>query len=100
MIRTAADLTSTLLTHHIAVKLETILDREANITHEVFAAQIETRLGSGEGETAKGPDMRVWSKGRRLNDVSIIIGLASSHSKAHRFIYRLTGRLRSCATLL
>lgn len=53
----------------MAVKLETILDREAKITHEQFAAQIETRLGYGEGENAKGPDMRVWSKGKGLTDV-------------------------------
>lgn len=70
IIRTAANLTSTLLTHYIAVKLETILDKEGKITHEQFATQIEARLGSGEGETAKGPDMKVWSKGRGLNDVS------------------------------
>jgi len=70
-IRTAANLTSTLLTHYIAVKLETILDKEGKITHEQFAGQIEARLGSGEGEDAKGPDMKVWSKGRGLSDVSI-----------------------------
>ncbi|EIW85375.1 FACT complex subunit SPT16 [Coniophora puteana RWD-64-598 SS2] len=69
LTRTAAALTSTLLTHHIAVKLEMILDKEAKITHEQFAAQIEGRLGSGEGDNAKGPDMKVWSKGRGLNDV-------------------------------
>ncbi|KAA1474845.1 FACT complex subunit SPT16 [Dentipellis sp. KUC8613] len=68
-IRTAANLTTTLLTHHIAVKLETILDREAKISHEQFAAQIEARLGSGDEANAKGPDMRVWNKGRGLTDV-------------------------------
>ncbi|KAI0080592.1 FACT complex subunit SPT16 [Panus rudis PR-1116 ss-1] len=68
-VKTAANLTSTLLAHHVAVKLETILDREAKISHEQFAAQIETRLGYGEGENAKGPDMRVWSKGKGLTDI-------------------------------
>ncbi|KIK92016.1 hypothetical protein PAXRUDRAFT_830348 [Paxillus rubicundulus Ve08.2h10] len=68
-IRTAANLTSTLLVHHIVVKLETILDKEAKISHEQFAGQIETRIGTGDGEGAKGPDMKVWSKGRGLNDV-------------------------------
>ncbi|THH10989.1 hypothetical protein EW146_g8192 [Bondarzewia mesenterica] len=68
-IRTAANLTSTLLTHHVAIKLEQILDREAKISHEQLSAQIEARLGSGEGDNAKGPDMRVWSKGRGLSDV-------------------------------
>ncbi|KIP09266.1 hypothetical protein PHLGIDRAFT_103069 [Phlebiopsis gigantea 11061_1 CR5-6] len=68
-IKTAANMTSTLLAHHVAVKLETILDREAKISHEAFAGQIEARLGYGEGNDAKGPDMRVWSKGRGLNDV-------------------------------
>ncbi|KAI0057097.1 FACT complex subunit SPT16 [Artomyces pyxidatus] len=67
--RTAANLTSTLLTHYVALKLETILDRETKISHEQFAAQIEARLGSGEGDNAKGPDMKVWAKGRGLNDV-------------------------------
>jgi hypothetical protein len=46
-----------------------ILDKEAKITHEQFASQIEARLGSGEGDDAKGPDMKVWSKGRGLSDV-------------------------------
>ncbi|ETW85685.1 hypothetical protein HETIRDRAFT_424855 [Heterobasidion irregulare TC 32-1] len=68
-IRTSANLTSTLLTHHVALKLEQILDREAKISHDQLSAQFEARLGSGEGETAKGPDMKVWSKGRGLNDV-------------------------------
>ena len=77
IIQTAATLTSTLLVHYIANKLETILDREAKITHEALSTQIEMRLGSGEGEKAKGPDMRVWSKGRGLNDVRA--PLASTH---------------------
>ncbi|KAH9951270.1 FACT complex subunit SPT16 [Amylocystis lapponica] len=68
-IRIAANLTSTLLTHHVVQKLETILDREAKISHEAFAGQIESRLGYGEGDNAKGPDMKVWSKGRGLSDV-------------------------------
>ncbi|RDB21018.1 FACT complex subunit SPT16 [Hypsizygus marmoreus] len=67
--QTAANLTSTLLKHHVALKLESILDKEAKITHEMLAAQIEARLGSGEGSTAKGPDMKVWNKGKGLNDV-------------------------------
>ncbi|OCB84155.1 FACT complex subunit SPT16 [Sanghuangporus baumii] len=67
--RIASNLTSTLMNHHIAPKLETILDRESKITHETFAAQIEARLGSGEGENAKGPDMKIWSKGRGLSEV-------------------------------
>ncbi|KAG6379251.1 FACT complex subunit SPT16 [Boletus reticuloceps] len=69
IIRTAANLTSTLLIHHIVLKLETILDKEAKITHEQFAGQIESRIGTGDGEGAKGPDMKVWSKGRGLSDV-------------------------------
>ena len=39
------------------------------MTHEAFALQIETRLGSGEGKDAKGPDMKVWGKGKRLEKV-------------------------------
>jgi hypothetical protein len=46
-----------------------ILDKEAEITHEAFAGQIEARLGSGEGDNAKGPDMKVWNRGRNLGDV-------------------------------
>ncbi|KAL1947960.1 hypothetical protein VTO73DRAFT_13684 [Trametes versicolor] len=68
-IRVASTLTSTLLSHYVAPKLETILDREAKISHETFATQIEARIGYGEGDKAKGPDMKVWSKGRGLNDV-------------------------------
>jgi hypothetical protein len=60
------------LVHHIAVKLEIILDKEADITHQAFADQIEARLGSGEGDNAKGPDMKVWNKGRNLGDVRTI----------------------------
>ena len=69
-IRTAANLTTTLLTHYVAPKLETILDKEAEISHETFSAQIESRLGSGEGENAKGPDQKVWGKGKGLHDAS------------------------------
>ena len=68
-MRTAANLTSTLLSHYAVTKLETILDRESKITHETFAQQIEARLGYGEGDSAKGPDMKVWNKGKGLNDV-------------------------------
>jgi hypothetical protein len=67
LTRTAAKLTSTLLAHHIAVKLEMILDRETKLSHETFAAQIEGRLGSGD----KGPDMKVWDKGKNLGKVRI-----------------------------
>ncbi|KAF8078147.1 FACT complex subunit SPT16 [Lyophyllum atratum] len=67
--QTAAALTSTLLKHHVAPKLESILDKESKVTHDMLAAQIEARLGSGEGSTAKGPDMKVWSKGKGLNDI-------------------------------
>jgi hypothetical protein len=38
----------------------------------MLAAQIESRLGSGEGSTAKGPDMKVWSKGKGLEKVCFI----------------------------
>ncbi|SRR5216684_3021281 len=83
-IRTAANLTVTLLTHYVALKLETILDRETKISHEQFAAQIEARLGSGEGENAKGPDMKVWGKGRGINDVSCMRIHLSRH-QTHLF---------------
>ncbi|GJJ12499.1 hypothetical protein Clacol_006742 [Clathrus columnatus] len=66
-MKTAANLSSTLLTHHVAVKLEQILDKETKITHQSFADQIEARIGSGDGERL--PDTRVWSKGRGLTDV-------------------------------
>ncbi|KAF8201718.1 FACT complex subunit SPT16 [Pholiota molesta] len=67
--QTAANLTSTLLKYLVAPKLESILDKESKITHDMLAAQIESRLGSGEGSTAKGPDMKVWSKGKGLEKV-------------------------------
>lgn len=34
----------------------------------MLSAQIEARLGSGEGKDAKGPDMKVWSKGKNLDE--------------------------------
>jgi hypothetical protein len=44
----------------------------------MFAAQIEARLGSGEGSSAKGPDMKVWNKGKGLTDVSVLLMPASN----------------------
>ena len=58
-----------------------ILDREADITHDAFASQIEARLGSGEGDNAKGPDMKVWNRGRNLSDVSLFVHRA--RTRAH-----------------
>ncbi|KAK1232500.1 FACT complex subunit spt16 [Marasmius sp. AFHP31] len=69
VMQTAANLTSTLLKYHVGPRLESILDKESKVTHGHLAAQIESRLGSGEGADAKGPDMRVWSKGKGLNDI-------------------------------
>ncbi|KAJ7607878.1 FACT complex subunit SPT16 N-terminal lobe domain-containing protein [Roridomyces roridus] len=68
-IQMAGNLTSTLLKHYVVDKLESILDKESKITHEVLVAQIEARLGSGEGANAKPPDPKVWSKGKGLIDV-------------------------------
>ncbi|KAG8696067.1 FACT complex subunit spt16 [Ceratobasidium sp. 394] len=64
-VRTAAHLSSTLMTHQLASKLELLLDRQSVITHDAFAGQLEARLGS-EG---KEPDMRVWSKNKHLANV-------------------------------
>ena len=94
MTRTAANLTVTLLTHYVAVKLETILDRETKISHDQFATQIEARLGSGEGESAKGPDMKVWGKGRGINDVGDTKRLTPT---LHLLSHRLTGYRRNFA---
>lgn len=69
LVRAAANLTSTLMSHHIASRLEIILDKETRISHAAFAEQIEARLGAGEGDNARGPDMKVWSKGRGLSDI-------------------------------
>lgn len=46
----------------------------------MFAAQIETRLGSGEGTSAKGPDMKVWSKMKGIEGVSISLQFSFDHS--------------------
>ena len=70
----AAALTSTLLKHHAAPKLESVLDKESKITHEMLSAQIETRLGSDD----KGPDMKVWSKGKGLENVGCMSSVYSS----------------------
>ncbi|KAJ3536926.1 hypothetical protein NMY22_g5814 [Coprinellus aureogranulatus] len=69
LVQTAATLTSTLLKYHVAPKLESILDRESKVTHEALSVQIEARLGSGEGDNAKGPDMKVWGKGKDLTNI-------------------------------
>ncbi|KAH6871120.1 FACT complex subunit SPT16 [Coprinopsis sp. MPI-PUGE-AT-0042] len=69
LMQTAAQLTSTLLKHHVAPKLESILDKESKISHDMLSAQIETRLGSGEGDNAKGPDMKVWGKAKGLDNI-------------------------------
>ncbi|KAH8829607.1 FACT complex subunit SPT16 [Flagelloscypha sp. PMI_526] len=61
IIETAGHLTATLLKHYVAPKLESILDRESKTPHSTVSATIEARLGSGEGDNAKGPDMKVWS---------------------------------------
>ncbi|KAJ7168138.1 FACT complex subunit SPT16 [Mycena crocata] len=68
-LQTAGVLTSTLLKYYVADKLASILDKESKITHEMLSAQIEARLGSGEGDNAKPPDNKVWSKGKGLGDV-------------------------------
>lgn len=98
IIRTAANLTSTLLIHHIVLKLETILDKEAKITHEQFAGQIESRIGTGDGEGAKGPDMRVWSKGRGLSDVRFRSCCACPRG-AHKIPFRSIGGRQSSVTV-
>jgi nucleosome binding factor SPN SPT16 subunit len=38
----------------------------------VLSAQIEARLGSGEGDNAKPPDAKVWNKGKGLGDVRFL----------------------------
>lgn len=50
----------------------------------MFAAQIETRLGSGEGTSAKGPDMKVWSKMKGYEEVSIF-RYSFHHDHPHLF---------------
>lgn len=93
VIRTAAALTSTLMAHYVALKLETILDRETKITHEHFAAQIEGRLGSGD----KGPDMKVWDKGKGLSQVRPAdLPLIDMRKSTEPF--RLIGQWQSSAT--
>ncbi|KAJ7286043.1 FACT complex subunit SPT16 [Mycena rebaudengoi] len=68
-IQTAGVITSTLLKYYVTDKLESILDKESKISHETLSAQIEARLGSGEGDSAKPPDAKVWSKGKGLADL-------------------------------
>ncbi|KAF7338622.1 FACT complex subunit SPT16 [Mycena venus] len=68
-LQLAGVLTSTLLKHYVTDKLESILDKESKISHEMLSAQIEARLGSGDGSNAKPPDAKVWSKGKGLSDM-------------------------------
>ena len=60
-----------MLVNYVTDKLEKILDRETKITHEQFAGQIEARLGYGEGDSAKGPDMALWCQNKTLKDVRV-----------------------------
>lgn len=71
----AGNLTRTLLQHHIAPKLETIIDRQTKISHEGFATLIEGRLGSDD----KPPDMKVWEKGNLGKVRSSCWDVASGH---------------------
>lgn len=80
------------------LKLETILDKEAKITHDQFAGQIESRIGTGDGEGAKGPDMKVWSKGRGLSDVRSRSCRACPRG-AHEIPFRSIGGRQSSVTL-
>ena len=91
----AAALTSTLLKHHVAPRLESILDKESKITHEMLSAQIETRLGSGEAKDSKGPDMKVWNKGKGLENVG---RMTSIYSLCFSSSSRQIGLLWSSAT--
>ncbi|KAJ6500436.1 FACT complex subunit SPT16 [Mycena sanguinolenta] len=68
-VQLAGALTSTLLKHYVTDKLESILDKESKITHETLSAQIEARLGSGEGDNARPPDAKVWNKAKGLSDM-------------------------------
>lgn len=87
----AGNLTKTLLQHHIAPKLETIVDRQTKISHEGFAALIEARLGTDD----KPPDMKVWDKGN-LGKVSSSLTALHVHTYPH--CARLTGNLPSSVT--
>jgi len=84
----AGNLTRTLLQHHIAPKLETIVDRQTKISHEGFAALIEGRLGSDD----KPPDMKVWEKG---NLGKVCSGSPGYITSIHLYSspFRLTGNL-------
>lgn len=75
----AGNLTKTLLQHHIAPKLETIIDRQTKISHEGFAALIEARLGTDD----KPPDMKVWEKGN-LGKVCSSLSTHDLHIRLHR----------------
>ncbi|KAF7322686.1 FACT complex subunit SPT16 [Mycena chlorophos] len=94
-VQLASLLTSTLLKHYVVDRLESILDKESKISHDMLSAQIEARLGSGEGDNAKPPDAKVWSKAKGLNDIDwplvefcyppIIISRSSSSGYDLRF---------------
>lgn len=53
------------MTHHLAQKLELLLDRQTKISHAQLAEQVEARLGDGQ----KPPDMKVFGKSKHLGDV-------------------------------
>ena len=61
----------------IEVMLEMILDKVDKISHEQFTAQLEARLGSGEGNDIKCPDMKTWDKGCGLAGICSLLPFAS-----------------------
>ncbi|KAG8964979.1 FACT complex subunit spt16 [Tulasnella sp. 419] len=64
LIRTTANLCSTLLGFHFVPKLELILDRGSSVTHQALSDQVEARLGDGTK-----PDMKVFSKAKNADEI-------------------------------
>ncbi|KAG8901329.1 FACT complex subunit spt16 [Tulasnella sp. 403] len=64
LIRSGANLATTLLTAHFVPKLELILDRGSKTTHQALADSIEAKLGDGSK-----PDMKVFGKAKNAADI-------------------------------
>lgn len=62
---TAARLTSTCMEKYFKSKMEALIDRGTEITHEEFSQLVEEKIGNDD----KGADMKLWNKNPQLANV-------------------------------
>ncbi|BEJ13264.1 hypothetical protein CspHIS471_0304380 [Cutaneotrichosporon sp. HIS471] len=62
---TAARLVSTCMEKYFKSKMEALIDRGTEITHEAFSQLVEEKIGNDD----KGADMKLWNKNPKLANV-------------------------------